>query len=218
MLGEGFGASVAIGDFGQGGAADLAVGIPKELQRDKAVGAAAVIYGSASGLRAEGDQLWHLDRPGVPGAAQRLDMLGMTLAAGDLSGGSRDELVIAAQYHEIQAHSGSGALLILQGGRHGLTATRARLFTPATPGVPGRPNRIKELGQHVAVAQYGRSHYADVVASFIGGGPAHRQGKVLALTARGRGSAQRALPCGPRTPRACSGRHPWATSSGSGRR
>ena len=65
-----FGVSLGAGRFGKGGRADLAIGAPGEnLDGNENAGAVAILYSNRTGLTANGDQLWHPDRPGVPGAA-----------------------------------------------------------------------------------------------------------------------------------------------------
>ena len=62
---EMFGARLAVGDFDGDGRDDLAVGVPEDLGSE---GVVNVIYGSADGLAADGNQLWTttgLSRPGV---------------------------------------------------------------------------------------------------------------------------------------------------------
>ena len=40
-------------------------------------------FGSAAGLSANGDQLWHQNTAGVPGTAEEFDFFGDALAVGD---------------------------------------------------------------------------------------------------------------------------------------
>jgi hypothetical protein len=45
-----------------------------------------VIYGSASRLAADDNQLWHQDSSGIADAAKEGDFFGESLAAGDFNG------------------------------------------------------------------------------------------------------------------------------------
>ena len=57
--GDAFGASLAAGNFGSGGADDLAVGVAADtIARIPAAGSVNVFYGSPSGLSPTGSQLW----------------------------------------------------------------------------------------------------------------------------------------------------------------
>jgi hypothetical protein len=63
--GERFGAALAAANFGEGSPADLAVGVPGEdVGTIVDAGAVNVLYGSASGLTAAGNQLWHQNQSG----------------------------------------------------------------------------------------------------------------------------------------------------------
>lgn len=67
-------------DFNGDGHTDLTVGIPLDrVGSTKQAGAVAVLPGSATGTTTAGDQLWHENRKGVVGAAQRGDRFGKSL-------------------------------------------------------------------------------------------------------------------------------------------
>ncbi|MET8148892.1 hypothetical protein ACIBSW_22275 [Actinoplanes sp. NPDC049668] len=79
--GDVLGLAVAAGDFNGDGRADLAAGAPGEDIGDTLqAGAVNVIYGSAAGLSAGGNQLW--DQPALGGEAEQVEKFGSTLAAG----------------------------------------------------------------------------------------------------------------------------------------
>jgi disulfide bond formation protein DsbB len=66
---EFFGSTLAAANFGQGARAELAVGVPSETVGDLPnAGAVNVLYGTASGLSAAFDQLWHQRRIAGDGA------------------------------------------------------------------------------------------------------------------------------------------------------
>ena len=68
-----------VAQLGRGNEADLAVGIPGEtVDALGTAGRVAVLYGSSSGIEAEGQQSWDEDTPGVKG----------TVADGNLFGGA----------------------------------------------------------------------------------------------------------------------------------
>ncbi len=69
--GDRFGVTLAAADFGSGHWADLAIGIPfEDVGRSEAAGAVTVLYGSADGLTAAGDQLWTQDSTGIRGTVE----------------------------------------------------------------------------------------------------------------------------------------------------
>src|SRR5690606_8314692 len=97
--GDGFGRSLTTGDFDDDGYADLAIGVPS----DNGEGAVNIIYGSADGLDAAGDQRWTQDSAGVLGIAERFDSFGSSLAAGDLDGDGRDDLAIGVPGEDLDS-------------------------------------------------------------------------------------------------------------------
>jgi hypothetical protein len=79
---DAFGFALAAVDFDGDGYADLAVGDPYEdVDGVRDAGAVNVLYGGAEGLSAEGDQLWHQNRPGVGNVAEMYDQFGYVLTA-----------------------------------------------------------------------------------------------------------------------------------------
>jgi FG-GAP repeat len=72
----------ALGDFNGDGFADLAVDVPGEkVDGDDHAGAVNVLYGTAAGLSAAGNQFWHQNQSGISGAAEPFDEFGNSLAA-----------------------------------------------------------------------------------------------------------------------------------------
>jgi len=79
-----FGYSVAAGNFGKSGRADLAIGAPgPDIGEDGGPGSGAVhvVYGSATGLTPAGDQLWSPDTPGLLGEPEEVLLFGSALVA-----------------------------------------------------------------------------------------------------------------------------------------
>jgi hypothetical protein len=68
-------------DFNGDGFADLAIGVPLEdTAGNTNDGGVSVIYGSAGGLSATGNQFWNQDSAGIFGAAESGDEFGLSLA------------------------------------------------------------------------------------------------------------------------------------------
>lgn len=93
---EGFGLSLAAGNFGQGGWDDLAIGVYFDRLTGIYAGSVNLIFGSWSGLTAGGAQLWHQDSPGIDGFAESHDYFGFMVTAGDFNGDGYADLACAA--------------------------------------------------------------------------------------------------------------------------
>ena len=110
----------ASGDFNNDGYADLAVGVPGEDVGDTDAGAVAVIYGSANGLRALGDQFWHQDSLDISGDSSPGDHFGAALAVGDFNGDGIDDLAIGVPGDEVSGNPDAGGILVIFGSPSGL--------------------------------------------------------------------------------------------------
>ena len=67
--------------FDGDGYADLAVGVPwEEVEGADSAGAVNVLYGSAGGLSATGNQMWHQNSTGIAGGVEQGDWFGYALA------------------------------------------------------------------------------------------------------------------------------------------
>lgn len=95
-LGDGFGESLASGDFDGNGSDDLAIGAPWDGHGES--GRVVVLYATEDGLDAADSQYWHqgaTDEHGtVAGTPETDDHFGATVAADDLDGDGIDDLTI----------------------------------------------------------------------------------------------------------------------------
>lgn len=120
-------------------------------------GTIKVLYGSATGPGARAGVLTQ-DSPGVPGTGQARDQFGYDLAAGDVDGDGYADIAAGVPY---KARS-SGAVVVLKGGRGGLSGTGARLFSQATRGVPGVAEARDLFGASVTLRDLDRDGKADL--------------------------------------------------------
>jgi hypothetical protein len=168
--GDGFGYALAAGDFNGDGRGDLAVGVPGE---DSGAGAVHVFYGSASGLRAAGNQLWSQDSPGVGGDGEPGDKFGVRLAAGDINGDGRADLAIGVPFEDSGRALGTGAVNVLYGTGSGLSATGSQGWTQDSPGVLDEARTRDYFGDALAAGDFdgdGRGDLAVGVPGDEGGG------------------------------------------------
>jgi hypothetical protein len=154
--GDQFGSRVAAGDFNGDGQADLAIGAPRE---NDARGVAHVLYGSPTGLTADGSQLWSQNSPGIPGVAEPLgDEFGDALAAGDFNGDGQDDLTVAAGGE----NDGAGVVHVLYGSPSGLTATGNQLWSQDSQGIAGAPEVFDLFGSALAAGDFNGDSQADL--------------------------------------------------------
>lgn len=125
-----FGSSLAVGDFDGDGFADLAIGVQGEsIGTVASAGRVVVLHGSASGLSAVRTQSWSEDTPGIADEPENVqpwtgELLGHSLAAGDLDGDGRDDLAIGAPRGD-----GLGAVHVLLGSAAGLTTNGSQYLS-----------------------------------------------------------------------------------------
>ena len=139
-------------DFDGDGYSDLAVGVPgQDLGGHINVGQVNVIYGSATGLTAAGDQVWWQGSPGIkgvpegrdgpPGARLLGDAFGGQLASGDFDGDGYADLAVTSTYDRENGDA-LGAVNVIYGGPAGLDATGDQLFSPAN-----LPDGVRDVGE-----------------------------------------------------------------------
>jgi hypothetical protein len=138
-----FGFALAVGDFNQDGFADLVAAAPLEdVGTADDAGALSTLYGSSSGLTANGGRLF----PQVAGTVEAGDEFGEQLAAGDFDDDGFADVAAAAPLEDVGTVSQAGAISVLQGSGGGLTSTGGQLLTQNSPGVPGTAETFDHLG------------------------------------------------------------------------
>jgi hypothetical protein len=152
-----FGSSVAAGDFDNDGFADLAIGASGEgLGSSSNAGAVNVLYGTASGLSATGDQLWHQDASGVIDVAETGDFFGVSVAAGDFDGDGDADLAAGADGETSAAGAlFAGAVNVLYGSSpNGLSATGNQFWHQDSSEVEGAAEQDDRLGRSLAAGDF----------------------------------------------------------------
>jgi hypothetical protein len=119
-------------------------------------------------LTSAGNQLWHQDTPGIPGAAEAGDRFGAALAGGDLDGDGTDDLAIGVPGEDVGTRVNAGGVNVIYGSPSGLQATAAQFWSQHSPGVPGIAEKGDAFGAALAIADYGRSSRADVAIGVPG--------------------------------------------------
>jgi hypothetical protein len=133
--GDFFGTSVAAGDFNNDGFDDLAIGAPGDVVGGASAGSVNVIYGSASGLRATGDQLWNQNSSGINDVAEANDQFGAELTTGDFNGDGFDDLAIGAYGETVGSADEAGAVNVLYGSSTGLRSSGDQFWHQNVSGI-----------------------------------------------------------------------------------
>ncbi|WP_213455506.1 FG-GAP repeat protein [Rhizomonospora bruguierae] len=153
-----FGAALTTGDFNGDGYADLAIGAPGEaIGKVGSAGAVWVLYGGSYGLRTDNAVAYNESSAAIPGVEEKNDHFGSSLAAGDITGDGRDDLVINVAGETVSGTTGAaGCLVLLKGSASGVT----------TSGVTNVCVPQINIGGHINTVAVGRFHggsNADVV-------------------------------------------------------
>lgn len=115
--GDQTGYSLATGDFDCDGRDDLAVGVPLEELDEGRAGAVMVAYGTSTGFRG-GHALYR--GGGLPGTPSPGELLGASMASGDIDADGCDDLVIGSPDADVFDHRKAGSAVVVFGQAGGI--------------------------------------------------------------------------------------------------
>jgi hypothetical protein len=163
--GDLFGWSLAAGNLGRSGLADLAIGVPGEdLPGASDAGAVNVLFGRQGGLAPASNQFRTQNSNGIRGSAAAGDAFGSALAAGDFGLTRFADLAIGVPGEDVRNHPNAGAINVIYGSRRGLVPRGNQRWTRASPRIVGRPQGGEGFGSALAAQQFGHGRPADLAA------------------------------------------------------
>lgn len=168
--GDGFGSSLTTGDFNKDGYTDLAIGTPGEAIGTVKAGAAAVFYGSSTGLSTavgiDEDDIGQTDGAG--------DLFGQSLAAGDFNGDGYADLAIGAPGKTVGS-ARSGQVAVLKGSASGVVKSSPYIVSQTA--VSGAANEAgDQFGYSLAAGNVLGAKTGTVYADLVVGAPGEAPG------------------------------------------
>lgn len=155
-------------DFNRDGFEDVVIGVPGEDHGSRTDGGVVhVLYGSASGPRGSGSQMWSQDSPGIAGGVETGDRFGEAVATGDLNKDGYDDLVVGVPSEDLSVRD-AGIVHVILGSASGLTAKGNTYWSQASSGIPGVAEAGDRFGAALGVGNFDRVAGHDVVVGAPG--------------------------------------------------
>ncbi|WP_437578256.1 hypothetical protein [Sorangium sp. So ce887] len=152
---DGFGWSMAAGDFNGDGNDDLAIGVPHEdLAGGDDGGMVHVFRGTSSGLSAAGDPGFDQDSANVAGSVEINDRFGWSLAAGDFNGDGKADLAIGVPHEDLAGGDDGGTIHVFRGTTSGLSPVLDPGFNQDSSGVAGSVETNDRFGWSLAAGDF----------------------------------------------------------------
>ncbi|WP_328667211.1 VCBS repeat-containing protein [Streptomyces sp. NBC_00322] len=180
-----------IADFDGDGYGDLVVrdvGLVSEDSQDRP-GELRVFRGSDSGPGSRAQRIT-LKTLGLPGIDEQSggDGFGDVLAAADVNGDGYADLAVGLPGEDTGQVSDTGAVVLLLGGKKGLTDSGAQVITQDTPGVPGRGERGDHFGAALRTGDLNHDGHPDLAVGAPGEhGKVQQSGAVWILNGTAKG-------------------------------
>ncbi|MDF3142954.1 MULTISPECIES: FG-GAP-like repeat-containing protein [unclassified Streptomyces] len=130
-------------------------------------GAVTVTYGADTGLSTRTPVKITQDTTGVPGAAEKGDGFGWSLAAGDTNGDGYADIAVGIENEAVGSVYKAGSFAVLRGSASGLTGSGAKVFSQDSSGVPGTAERLDNFGSAVHLTDIDGNGRAELVASAV---------------------------------------------------
>jgi hypothetical protein len=161
--GDGFGASLAVGDFNNDRFSDLAIGVASEDITIAGTtlpnaGRVHVLYGSPAGLTLVNAQIWDQNSDGIPGEVSDVTFFGQALAAGDFNGDTFADLAIGVPGEDYPAGNATrfnrGEVNVVYGSNIGLSFATRQEWNQDTPGIEDLGEQNDRYGAALAAGDF----------------------------------------------------------------
>lgn len=176
-----FAAGLLAADMNGDGFDELPIGIPGEdVGTILDGGSFQLLFGGSAGLTDAGNLLWSQGDGVLRGVAEGGDELGRSVAAGDLNGDGRADLVVGAPGEDVGSAPDAGSIHVLYSRSSGPTG-RNRVLHQNSRRVGEVAEPGDRLGASVAIADFDKDGFEDVaagvpgekIAGFDGAGAVH---------------------------------------------
>ncbi len=167
--GDRFGEVLHTGDFNGDGYGDLAIGLPfEDVGSVSDAGAVNILYGSANGLDAVGNQIIDPDNSSFGAALSAGDdyRFGGALTAGDYNGDGYSDLAIGIPRQNLgitpNVIDAAGAAIIVPGGQSGLNTSNYQFLAQNNNMIEGTAEASDWFGFALTTGDYNGDGYADL--------------------------------------------------------
>ncbi|HEY3498425.1 MAG TPA: FG-GAP repeat protein, partial [Polyangiaceae bacterium] len=163
-----FGGTLTAADFDGDGYDDIAIGVPSEdVGTIESAGLVNVLYGSASGITSDADQVFHLNSTLIDGTADEFENFAYSLESGDFDGDGFAELAVGTLGDAVDGVHNSGSVLILRGSVAGLSSNGEQLLTQKALGFPVGTNGL--FSRSLAAGDFDGNDLDDLaIGSYLG--------------------------------------------------
>lgn len=166
---DGFGVSLAWGDFDGDCFDDLVVGVSGQTVSTLSnAGAIHVFQGSSTGLSTSDDFVLHRDSPNMNDSAEADARFGVSLAAGDFNRDGFDDIAVGVYTDDVGTVSSAGSVHVVYGGSGSLSALNGpgdQIFNLDTAGMEGIAEASDVFGWRLAGGDFDCNGYEDLAVS-----------------------------------------------------